>query len=274
MAGTTAALWRYPVKSMLGEELSSADVVGTGLAGDRGWALLDAETGRIASAKSPRLWRDLLTMSAVADGGGVRIVLPDGRTLRGGDAGTDAELSKALGREVTLTDVRPEGATLARAVPDQVLAAGIAAEVEDEEVVLGQGSPPGTFVDFGPVHLVGTATLEAIAEAGERGVMEAARYRPNIVLDTDGPGFGENAWVGRDLAVGEAVLRVMAATPRCSVPTLEHGPLPRDTGALKIPARLNLVEPLPGLGARPCAGVYAQVVTPGRIDAGDPFRLL
>ncbi|MFC6881717.1 MULTISPECIES: MOSC domain-containing protein [Actinomadura] len=275
MAGTAVALRRYPVKSMLGEELPSVEVAATGLAGDRGWALLDAETGRVASAKSPRLWRDLLTMSAVADGDGVRIVLPDGRTVRSGDARADAELSEALGRRVTLTDTRPEGATLARAVPDQVLAAGITAEVEDEEVVLGQGSPPGTFVDFAPVHLVGTATLAAIAEAGERGVMEAARYRPNIVLDTgDGAGFGENDWVGRDLRVGEAVLRVMAPTPRCSVPTLEHGTLPRDTGALRIPARLNLVEPVPGMGPRPCAGVYAQVVTPGRVNAGDPFRLL
>lgn len=274
MAGTAVALWRYPVKSMLGEELSSAEIAATGVAGDRGWALLDAETGRIASAKSPRLWRALLTMSAVADGDGVRITLPDGRTVRSGDAAAGAELSKELGREVVLTDTRPEGATLARAVPDQVLAAGVTAEVEDEEVVLGQGSPPGTFVDFAPVHLIGTATLDAIAAAGERGVMEAARYRPNIVLGTDGPGFGENAWVGRELLVGEAVLRVMAPTPRCSVPTLEHGALPRDTGALKIPARLNLVEPLPGFGERPCAGVYAQVVTPGRVRAGDAFRLL
>ncbi|RSN71035.1 MULTISPECIES: MOSC domain-containing protein [Actinomadura] len=274
MAGTAAELWRYPVKSMLGEELPSAELVATGVAGDRGWALLDAESGRIASAKSPRLWRALLTMSAVTDGTGVRIVLPDGRTVRSGDAGADAALSEALGRRVVLTGTRPDGATLARAVPDQVLAAGVTAEVEDEEVVLGQGSPPGTFVDFAPVHLVGTATLDAIAEAGERGVMEAARYRPNIVLDTGGPGFGENAWVGRDLEIGEAVLRVMAPTPRCSVPTLEHGALPRDTAALRAPARLNLVEPVPGLGPRPCAGVYAQVVTPGRVNAGDAFRLL
>ncbi|TDC56203.1 hypothetical protein E1281_08400 [Actinomadura sp. KC345] len=102
----------------------------------------------------------------MADGHAIRIVLPDGRTVRGGDPGADAELSAAIGRRVTLTDTRPDGATLARAVPDQVLAAGVAAEVEDEEVVLGQGSPPGTFVDFAPVHLVGTATLDRIAEAG------------------------------------------------------------------------------------------------------------
>ena len=274
MAGTAVALWRYPVKSMLGEALSSVELAATGVAGDRGWAVLDAESGRVASAKSPRLWRDLLRMSARADGDGVRIVLPDGRTVRSGDAGVHAELSAALDRRVTLTDTRPEGATLARAVPDQVLAAGVTAKVDDEEVVLGQEAPPGTFVDFAPVHLVGTATLEAIAEAGERGVMEAVRYRPNIVLGTAGPGFGENAWVGRDLVVGEAVLRIMAMTPRCSVPTLEHGALPRDTGALRIPARLNLVEPMADLGPRPCAGVYAQVVTPGRVNAGDPFHLL
>jgi uncharacterized protein len=66
---------------------------------------------------------------------------------------------------------------------------------------------------------------------------------------------------------------VVARTPRCAVPTLAHGDLPRDTEALRVLARHNRVEPLDSLAPEPCAGVYAEVLTPGRIRTGDPVRL-
>lgn len=73
---TVAALHRYPVKSLLGEQLDSADVTATGLAGDRALALLDTATGRVAGAKHPRLWQRLLTLTAGTDARGVRITGP------------------------------------------------------------------------------------------------------------------------------------------------------------------------------------------------------
>jgi uncharacterized protein YcbX len=273
--GTVERLWRYPVKSLLGEELPAADVAETGIAGDRRWALLDTGTGRVASAKNPRLWRALLTMSATADGDAARIVLPGGTVVRSGDRDADSALSRVLGRPVTLTAERPEGATLERAVPDEVLAAGVTAEVAVEEGLVGAAAPPGTFVDFAPLHLVGTATLAAIGAASPRGLVEAARYRPNVIVRTEGPGYEENDWTGRDLAIGgEVAVRVMAPTPRCAIPTLEHGELPRDTAALRVPAEHNRVEPIAGLGPRPCVGAYAQVLSPGRIRPGDAVTLL
>lgn len=273
--GTVAGIRRYPVKSMLGEELAAAELTVAGVRGDRGWALVDRETGKVASAKNPRLWRGLLTMAAAADGDAVRITLPGGGTVRSGDADADRVLSGLLGRPVTLTDVPPADAVLDRAVPEEVLAAGVTAEVPVEESLMGAGSPPGTFVDFAPVHLIGTATLDAIGAASPRGVVEAVRYRPNLIVRTDGPGYGENDWAGRDVAIGdEVVLRMMVPTPRCAIPTLEHGDLPRDPAALRVPAERNRVEPLAGMGPRPCAGVYAQVLRPGRIRQGDPLRLL
>ncbi|MBO2461056.1 MOSC domain-containing protein [Actinomadura violacea] len=274
--GTVAALRRYPVKSMLGEDLAEADIGAGGLGGDRRWALLDAETGRIASAKNPRLWRALLTMAATADGDGARIALPTGETVRTGDPGAAQVLSRALGRRVEPASVPPEGATLERAVPEEVLAAGVTAEVAVEETVIGLGAPSGGgFVDFAPLHLIGTATLEAIGAESPRGVAEDVRYRPNLVVETGGPAFGENGWAGREMAVGdEVVLRVTVPTPRCSIPTLEHGALPRDPAALRVPAARNRVEPMPGLGPRACAGVYAQVLRPGRVRRGAAVRLL
>ncbi|WP_234434842.1 MULTISPECIES: MOSC N-terminal beta barrel domain-containing protein [Streptomyces] len=260
--GTVERLCRYPVKSLLGEELDGVEVTGRGLAGDRERALLDPETGRVASAKHPRLWAGLLAFAAAAAAdGGVVITGPDGR-----GAG-EAELSEAIGRKVVLVAERPAGATVERAVPEEVLAHGIAAEVDVTVSELGRAAPDGGFFDFAPLHLITTATLRATGA-------EAERYRPNLVIRTEGEGFVENAWVGRELAIGPTLrLRVLAATPRCAVPTLRHGPLPRRTEALRIPAERNRVVPLEGMPALPCAGVYAQVVVPGRILAGAEVRL-
>jgi len=133
MLGTVAALRRYPVKSMQGEDVDAGDVTFTGLAGDRRMAVISRTTGKIASAKLPRLWRDLLTMSAAADQGGgngaIRITLPEGKTIWSNDADVDAVLSDLLGQPVTLTATPPPGAALDRAVPEAVLRDGVDAPV-------------------------------------------------------------------------------------------------------------------------------------------------
>ena len=106
------------------------------------------------------------------------------------------------------------------------------------------------------------------------GRVEAERYRPNLVIATEGDGFVENDWVERRLRVGDEVeLHVIVATPRCAVPTLAHGALERDTDALRTVARHNRV-PVFGMEPQPCAGVYARVTRPGRIRAGDPVTLI
>jgi len=276
MLGTVTVLRRYPVKSMLGEDLAEADVDGSGLARDRRLAVVSRQTGKVASAKYPRLWRDMLTLSAEAlDGAAARITLPGGDTVRSTDPGVDEVLSAVLGQPVTLTGTPPPGATLDRAVPDAVLRDGIKAEVPATLIEIGAAAPPGTFVDFAPLHLITTATLDRIAELSPHRRVRLERYRPNLVIRTDAGGFTENDWLGRDLRVGDGlVLRVIARTPRCAIPTLAHGDLPRDTEALRVVARHNRVRPLPEADPEPCAGVYAQVLHPGRIQAGDPVRLV
>jgi uncharacterized protein YcbX len=250
--GVVRELWRYPVKSMPGERLRTAEVTERGVAGDRRFALVDTATGRVVSAKQPRLWRELLTE-------------PAARALRPAVVGRVAtELSALLGREVLLTDTPPQDAVIDRARPEEVLAAGPLAEVDHDVSRLRAG----TFLDFAPLHLVSTATLEHVGTA-------AARYRPNLVIETPGePGFTENGWLGRKLAIGPLQLEVIAPTPRCAVPTLRHGHLDPYPDALRIPARENRLVPLPGMAEHPCAGVYAQVLAGGRIRAGDQVRLL
>jgi hypothetical protein len=282
MVGTVSRLRRYPVKSMLGEDLDAGDVTFRGLDHDRRLAVVSRRTGKVASAKYPRLWRALLTLSAAADhpaggavGDGVRITLPDGATVTSTDPNVDQVLSALLSEPVTLSATPPPGASLDRAVPEAVLADGVTAEVPAEIIEIGAGAPPGTFVDFAPLHLLTTATLDRIAGLSPRGVADQERYRPNVVIRTTAPGFAENDWLDRYLAVGDdLILRVIARTPRCAVPTLEHGPLPRDADALRVLARHNRLAPVVDADPEPCAGVYAEVLNPGRIHVGDSVFLV
>jgi uncharacterized protein YcbX len=256
------ALRRYPVKSMLGQELPAAEVTRDGLAGDRRLALIHRDTGKVVSAKNPRMWRAMLTFIATGHPD-VTLTLPDGTVVPASIPGINALLSDALNASVTLVSTPPPGATLDRSRPDEVLRDGITAVTESDTVEL----PGGTFHDFAALHLVTTAAL---------GPLAPERYRPNIVIDTgEHDGFPENEWLGHDLRVGAGVvLRIVARTPRCAVPTLEHGALPRDTDALRVPAARNRVAPMDGMLAQPCAGVYAQVLQPGRINLGDEVRHL
>jgi uncharacterized protein YcbX len=278
MLGTVTSLRRYPVKSMLGEDLDAGDVSRAGLDGDRRLAVVSRRTGKVASAKYPRLWRDLLTLSAGAlDGAGhgvaALITLPDGKTVRSTDADVDDILSGLLDEPVTLTSTPPPGASLDRAVPEAVLRDGITAPVEARLIEIGAAAPPGTFVDFAPLHLLTSATLDRIAELSPYRRARLERYRPNVVIGTGADGFTENDWLGRELRVGaDLVLRVIARTPRCAVPTLAHGDLPRDAEALRVLARHNRVSPMADSDPEPCAGVYAEVLRPGRISTGDPVR--
>jgi len=257
------SLLRYPVKSMLGETVSSLFVDEGGAEGDRRLALVDVVTGHVASAKQARLWRGLLKCTAHGDGGRVNIALPDGKRVAADDPRVDDLLSRLTGRTVRLVRQRPDGATLERPDPDQLLELGLDAEVSGRILEIAQATPGDSFTDEAPLHAITTATLEHIG-------VEALRYRPNLVIATPPghPPYGENDWVGKEVAVGEARMRVLTATSRCVVPTLEHGVLPRAPQALRTPAAENRWD-TGGHGPQACAGAYLAVLTPGVIRVGD-----
>jgi uncharacterized protein YcbX len=281
--GRVGGLWRYPVKSMLGEPLASADVTAAGFDGDRRFGVIDAGTGRIASAKRPRRWQRLLQLRAeVAGPGVVRIRFPDGTSVVSGKDGAgngeaDAALRAFLGTDVRLRDEAPAAAEIERSVPEEILAAGADADVGFSILEIAAASPAGTFFDFAPLHLVTTASLDRVGAAHPAGRVEALRYRPNLVLETtpELEGFLENDWPGRRLHLGaDVVIEVILPSPRCAIPTLRHGELPPDPDALRVPLHHNLVPiPLEGFGSGPCVGVYAVVVAGGRVSVGDAVRL-
>lgn len=261
------SLLRYPVKSMLGEVVDRLFVDERGAEGDRRLALVDTQTGHVASAKQARLWRGLLKCTANGSTGRVSIGLPDGTSVAADDPGVDELLSRLLGRPVRLISQRPDGATLERPDPEMLLELGVDAEVGGRILEIGQATPGDSFTDDAPLHAITTATLERIG-------VEALRYRPNLVIATPAgyPPYDEDNWLGRELTVGAVRLRVLASTSRCVVPTLEHGTLARAPEALRTPAAENRL-PAGSSGAQPCAGVYLEALEEGVIAVGDPVAL-
>jgi uncharacterized protein YcbX len=181
-AGRVAALARYPVKSLGGEELAEAGFDVRGLAGDRLWSVRDAD-GRLGSGKTSRRFRrmdGLLLLSATYDGDAPVVTFPDGQVVRGAGPETDAALSRYVGRPVSLA--------------------------READV---------PHFDDGPVHLVTTAALATLARAHGQPV-PWRHTRANLLLDVAGDSFPEHDWVGRRVRVGpEVVLRVRDLMERC-----------------------------------------------------------
>ncbi|MFF5288160.1 MOSC domain-containing protein [Paractinoplanes globisporus] len=249
-------LWRYPLKSARGEPLTEARVETTGLAGDREWACVDPGDGTVGSAKHPRRWGRLLSVGARAEDDDL-VVRIGAEQFRA--AGAEAALARHLDRPVRLTREVPPGARLHRTLPgvDGMVPDWMAGLRPGEDTVTDVGGGgAGGFVDFAPVHLVTTGALARLGAA-------AVRFRPNIVLDA-----ADDPEPGTELRLGDAVLRTMSPTPRCVVPSLDHGPgAPPDADVLRTLARRYRM-PVAGLGKAACFGVYAEVLQPGDLRLG------
>ncbi|GAC1534855.1 MAG: MOSC domain-containing protein [Acidimicrobiales bacterium] len=285
-----AQLWRFPVKSMGGEQVDECPLAGRGLRGDRGYALVDRTTGRVASAKDPRKWAGLLQMAAryvdQPSGGRqlppVTITFADGSSVRSDAPGIDATLSQAVGREVSLSSEPGPGAgydgvwpLIDGLAPDRFIESSEVGRTDDGEPVLGLelgGLATGTFLDVAPVHVLATATLDDLAVRNPGASYDRRRFRANVVLSGAPSAFVENDWVGRSMAIGDAEITVAMATMRCVMTTLAQTGLERDRRTLQGIAAHNRVE-IPGLGTWACVGAYATVSRGGTVRIGDRMSL-
>jgi uncharacterized protein len=270
--GTVVSLWRYPVKSMMGEELNSSYVTERGLIGDRTYAVIDKQTGKVASAKNPRKWRKLFDFRSmfvvdslydVNDIPPVRITFPDGSNISSDhqDDDMDSSLSKVFDREVRLMKASGfEKPSYEEYWPD---IDGLA----QREKVTEEAMPSKTFFDIAVIHILTTSTINRLRELYPEGRFEVRRFRPNIVVESasqEKKDFIENSWVGKKITIGEGiVLKVTAPCTRCVMITLPQGDLPQDLGILSTVARYNQVH----------VGVYASVHHGGTINRGDLIHL-
>jgi len=287
VVGSVAGLWRFPVKSMTGERLDQAELTERGLLGDRAYALVDTDTGKVVSAKSVRLFPDLFGCRAVfvepprsgRELPPVRITLPDGTSVTSDSGDVDRVLSSCFQRNVTLSRAAPEDFTIDQYHPD---VEGLDPEGHKDTVVeqklgaalfaeAGVASPVAvdSFFDVFPVSVLTTSTLGRLSELRPRSRFDQRRFRMNVIVDTGEPGFVENDWVGGELGIGDTVrLNVTLPDPRCVMTTLAQDDLPKDTDILRTLVGHNRVQ-VGDFGRFPCAGVYAVVTAPGTVRAGD-----
>ncbi len=274
--GRIETIRRYPVKSMLGEKLAAATFTKGGVVGDRQYALIDTETGRVVSVKRPKRWGRIFELRATTGAVNVSIAFPDGTALDVDDPALAGRLSAFFGRAVTVASTPPPNALF-----DEVWLRDLkdgadpyfgmpSWEVDGEELIDGglPMSANNNFFNFGGVHIVTTGTCRALAELEPDVRFDPQRFRPNLVIETDNDGFVENAWPGKTLTVGEVQLAVSIVVPRCVMTTLEQEDAPADQNVLRAITKHNALDP--GIGTRyPCVGVYAEVVRAGEIRAGD-----
>jgi MOSC domain-containing protein len=265
-------LWRYPVKSMMGEELNATEVTERGLVGDRQFAVVDASTGLVAGAKNPRKWGNFFDYRAAyvepprmgSKLPAVRVTLPDGTAVTSDQPDLTQVLSSGLGRDVTFAEAHSDraesSATAEEYWPDLE-------GLEHRDTVTDWELPAGTFFDLAIVHLLTTATIDHLRALYPEGRFEVRRFRPNIVVSpgAEAQGFVENDWVDRTIAIGNEVrLRINGPCPRCVMTTLPQGDLPKDPGILRTAAQHNQAN----------VGVYADVVAGGTIRRGDRLTLV
>ncbi len=190
----------------------------------------------------------------------VRIILPDGTAFTQEQGNLNQILSEFLHRNVTLdaAELGPEKAVAEEYWPDME-------GLDHRDTVTDFALPEGTFFDCAVVHVLTTATIDRLRELYPQGRFEVRRFRPNIVVQssTAEKNFVENAWIGRTRAIGDGVrLKVTGPCPRCVMTTLPQGDLPKDPGILRTAAQHNKAN----------VGVYAAVVSSGKIRRGDPVR--
>jgi uncharacterized protein YcbX len=285
-------LWQYPVKSMQGEEVDEILLGPGGVAGDRAFGFVDVETGRLASAKRPRRFGALLECRArfltqptdASERPPVEVTFPDGTVVRTDDdngADLTRHATDLLGREVRLISTAPEGIALDELIPQiEGLGENALDAMQTEPDSYGDSfipipaamAAPGTMLDLAAMHVLATSTLQRMADAHPDGRWDPRRMRPNILIDDSAVPGDEDDWLGCDLHIGEqAVVHIVGPTPRCVMTTLPQPGLQKDSNILKTVAKVNMKD-LGPLGRMPCAGSYAEVVTPGVVRRGDSIR--
>lgn len=227
---TVQQLWRYPVKSVGGEQVSESVLTNLGLGGDRAWGIRDNVTGLFLTARrEPEL---LMATARLLDEDNVTIRLPDGA-----DVSTDDDLSRWLRRDVSLkrveaNDVEYESPT----------------DFVNEDDWYSWVGPGGALHDnrFARVSIL---ALDSIGD------WDIRRFRPNIVID----GQDERVLLGQTLSAGSAVLNVTEEIPRCVMVTRSQPGIGRDLDVLRTINRSRNSR----------LSVGALVREPGSLAVGD-----
>ncbi len=276
-AGRISALYRYPVKSMMGETLSEGLFSHQGLEGDRSWAVRDEKRGGIRGGKK---LPQLMTLRAESHESAPQIVAPNGESRMASAPEINDWLSAVLDHPVSLWPLLPPEQLehYRRGAPDhedfEAELRAVFGRLPDEPLpdlslfaeVIEFESPPGTYFDAFPVHLLSQQSLDTMAKRSPESVIDVRRFRPNILLDmpaAETP-FPELSLIGKTIRFGEAEFEIVGDCPRCSMTTRGFAELPEDPGVMR-----KLVHEANG-----SLGIYAKVTREGRVASGDALELV
>ncbi len=268
--GTISEIRRYPVKSMQGELLQRTSLGPLGIVGDRVFGVRDLTTGKILSAKTPKVGTALLSCSARTHSGGSTIVTAAGEDFEAGDARLTSALSSLLDRDVVL-----ERATEADEVYESYWPKidGLALSDVTTDLQIAMSTGKGTFADLAALHLLSTGSLVHLRTLSPDINVSMDRFRPGISIETlDSQGFIEKNWVNRSATLGGATIAFSVESPRCIMTTLAQKELPADRGVLQAIAQHNRTD-FAGFGNFACLGIYAEVVSSGEIAVGDSLSI-
>ena len=218
------SLWRYPVKSMQGEQIETAGVAADGVVGDRQWGLRDQRTGRVLTA---RRRPQLLHACAIYDGDTPVITLPDGAAVVGPGAQSDKQLSDWLGSPVSLVS----------SFGDAGRAEYFADATDDTSQAIEWTMPAGRYVDAAPILVLTTASIRTAAGHHPNGAWDVRRFRPNILIDLEGEGWIEDSWVGHQIQLGTVTLNPRQPCIRCTMVTRSQPGLDADPEIFRTIAR-------------------------------------
>ena len=281
---TISNLYRYPIKSFGGEAIDSAQLNEWGIPGDRSWSLRDSN-GTVGAKKFPQLMsahaRLLEPATDERRSPLTEITLPNEQRFLTSDENASELLSAFTEQPVSLWPLVDADNLdhYRRASANQDISAqdmeaqlrAVFARQDHEPLpdlslfppgVFEYETPPGTYFDAFPLLILSVAALNALSATDADRDFDIRRFRPNILVDTAEQGFVENQWIGKECRIGDAVLHIDMACPRCIMTTHPIQSLPKDPRIMR-----SLVQHNEGN-----LGVYASIVRPGRISCGDTLE--
>lgn len=278
LVGSVKEVWRYPVKSMQGEQVTQCDVTKQGVVGDRGWAIKDNDADEIRGVrKIPKLLHCQAAYVHEPVRGGVPVVniaTPNGEMLKAGGAECEEQLSTYLKRPVSVWPLQPtwnlkhyrlKALATSKDLRNQFGTdttpdiSSISLKLMLELAVFA--TPLGRYYDCYPLHILTTSSLNTMAEYEAKGDFNARRFRPNFLIETeeDQQGLAEFDWVGGILVIGETLIKIETRTVRCSMPAQPQCGLEKSAPVVK--AMVNHTDRH--------LGVYATVIKDGIVKQGD-----
>ena len=237
--GTVKQIWRFAVKSMGGEQLSSCTVSVGGIAGDRGWAIREETSGKLATGtRYPLLMQCAARYREQPVNGSIHHVdmrFPDGLMVASDASDVNARLTELLNKPVSLSSLQ-------------------------------QDSTAVHYFDMTPIHVLTTATLAEMSRLNPQANWDVRRFRPNFFVETEAAfkGLVEFEWLGQTLRVGEVEVQCELPTERCAMAMNAQAEFPKDESILRSirdAANMNL-------------GIYARVIRAGAVRVGDLVELI